>query len=88
MSLEHSKSVLADISDLAVKVVGLIKHHSLFDVLPKIRVLEADIRDLVAQAPEALPELKSLDPEAAGELAKSAYELVLAIMQAVAAQKE
>lgn len=85
VGIDHSKAVIADIADMAAKVIGIVKHLSIFKALSELKALEADVKDLIKQAPLALPELKTLDAAEGVEIAEAAYGLVQKIMQALVA---
>lgn len=85
LGIEHSKKVLADISELATDVVQIVKHYSLFAAIGKFSEIKKDTLDLMSEASKSLPELKDLDKAEASQLAAACYDLLRSIVTAIAA---
>lgn len=76
----HSKKVIADMQSLCLDGIELVQHYSLFHAMGKIGSIVSNVKDLIEQSKEALPELKDLNAQEAGELASAAYTMVRAIV--------
>lgn len=83
-SIDHSKKVLADLGDMVSKIAQLVKHFSVLKAMSELKAMESDMKDLFAQAPLALPELKDLDAQSAVQLAEAAYVMVQEVLASIA----
>lgn len=84
LSIDHSKKVLADLGKVAVDGIHIAKHGVGIGALQDIFALMGDVKDLIAEAPKALPELQDMDAKEAAEMAQAAYEMVKAVIAAIA----
>lgn len=82
-SIDHSKKVIADIGVIIVDAVQIAKHLSVLTALPKLYEAFGSVKEIVAEAPLALPELKDLSSDEAGQLAAAAYDLVKKIISSI-----
>lgn len=82
--IQNSLQVMADLQLIAIDVIGLVKNHSLIQILKQIGPISAAAKDIVKEGPLALPELKSLGPDDVAALSKAAYLLVQAVVAQIA----
>ncbi len=86
VNVAHTLQVFADLELIAVDIARVVKKGgSIWSLLPVLAEMLGAAKDLVAQAPLALPELKDLDAEEAGLLAKATYTLVKSVIDAAKA---
>lgn len=90
LGIVKTLEVISDLKALAVDGIGLAKSATRGPIgwpalLAAVVKVAGDVKDLVADAPEALPELKEVDPAEAGQLATAAYGLVKDVMAALVA---
>ncbi len=81
---------IADLQDLAIHGIDLAKAASggpfaLGAILAGVVKLAGDVKDLVADAPMALPEMADLDSAEVGKLGSASYDCVKAVLAALAA---
>lgn len=93
MSLPITQT-LKTLADLQAVVVGAVKmakdakvggFGSWATLLSDVMRVATDVKTIVTDAPGALPELKDVDGEEAGQIATAAYECVKAVIAAIAA---
>ena len=90
LGISNALKAIADLQAIAVDGVKLVKAFGrgamgLGAVLAAVFELAAAVKDLVADAPAALPELKDLDTAEAGQAGAAAYDCVKAVIAALAA---
>lgn len=72
---------IADMEKLAIDVIDIIKDGSVsFSDIPKLFDLFGALKDLVVDAPQALPELSDLDALEVGQIGAAAYSLIKTIV--------
>lgn len=81
----HSKRMLQDVADLAIIGVGIAKKGISIGSLLALGNVLIKVRNIIVEAPQALPELADLDSQESGELAAAAYSAVKAIVNAIKA---
>ncbi len=86
LGIAKTLETIGDLKVLAVDGIRLAKTGpfglSLFTSLLKV---VADVKELIADAPAALPELTDLDATEAGQVGSAAYDLVAGVIAAVVA---
>lgn len=90
LGVAKTLEVISDLTELAVDGIGLAKAASrgalglpaLFAGVVKVA---SDVKELVSDAPLALPELKDVDQAEAGQLATASYGMVLRVLAAIKA---
>lgn len=85
LGIQHSLEVVQDLGRLATTGIELAKHGVGLRSLRKLWDMAEDAKELFDDARAALPELKDLDPEEAGQLARECYLVVRKVIDAVAA---
>jgi len=83
VGVEKSKETLADLAELACDGIDLFKKGIGLGSFGKIVEILADVKELIADAPLALPELADLNAVEAAELGAAAYVAVKKIVDAV-----
>lgn len=92
MSLPVTKTLetIADVQAVVVDGIALAKAAGkgalgIPALLSAVLKVAADVKEVVADAPAALPELKDLDASETGKVAEATYALVKAVVAALAA---
>lgn len=86
VGIQHTKKILSDLGDVALAAVGIVKAHgSIIGSISKLYEVLKNVKDIIAEAPQALPELKDIDSAEAGEIASLTYGLVRSLVVAIAA---
>ncbi len=80
--VEHTSKFLYALSHMVVEAIGIAKHGIGFSAYREVVGMMGEMRVMIAEAKEALPELADLDTEDAIELGKVAYECVASIVEA------
>ncbi len=80
--VEHTSKFLYALSHMVVEAIGIAKHGVGFSAYRQVMGMMGEMRVMVSEAKEALPELADLDTDDAVELGKVAYECVAAIVTA------
>lgn len=83
LSIDHSKKMIMDLGKLVGDGVQIVKHGVGLGSIYQIFQVIADVKELIMEAPHALPELRDIDSQEAGELASAAYEMVKHIIQEI-----
>lgn len=81
--IKDSVESVKALKSLILSVIEITKDGLNLADLPKAISVIGDIKDLVEHAPEALPELRDLSAEEAGELGAAVYDMVKAIILAL-----
>ena len=81
--VEHAVKSVEAIKVLVIDGFKMAKDGISFGDLPALFKMLGDVKDLVDHAPDALPELKDLDPVEAGQLTEAAYKAVQEIIAAL-----
>lgn len=84
LGIVKSKEVLADLGVVAVGVIGIVKAGLGLRSITKLLAILDEAKDVIENAPKALPELADVDAAEAGELATVCYNLVKSVVLAVA----
>jgi hypothetical protein len=87
LGVQKSLEVITDVEVLVVEVVDLLKSGVSLSKFGKILTIVGVVQELVADAKEALPELKEVDAAEAGKLAEASYKAVQKIVQALVVKK-
>lgn len=85
LGVEHSRKVLKEVGELAEGLIDLVKHRTVIGMVFALPSVLGDVKDLVAAAPKALPELGDIDQAEASLIAGDAYALVRRIIVKIAA---
>ncbi len=85
LGVDNSKRVLVELGQVAVGGILIIKKGIGLNSISKLLAMAGDVKELIALAPKALPELKDVDAKESGELAEVAYAVVRDIVNAIAA---
>lgn len=85
LGIDHSKKVIGDLKVIAIDAVYMAKHLSIFAALKKLPEVFDQVKDIIGEAPQSLPELKDIDSTEAGQLTSACYDLVKGIIDAVVA---
>lgn len=85
LGIDKTLSVVSELTTLAVDAIGLVKAGGGLGTILKVLKIAGDVKDLLADVPEALPELKDIDQAEAGKLATASYGLVVAVITAMKA---
>lgn len=80
--IAHVKLTLSGLLKLACDGIGLVKGGVSFGSVQKVLALVGDVKQLLENAPGALPELQDLDAAEVGELGSLAYAGVIQIVAA------
>lgn len=83
MNIDHSQKVLADLGDIVSNGIEIFKNGIGLGSLKKVFALEKEFKDLIAEAKQAMPELKDLDPSEVQLLLASSYALVKKIISEI-----
>lgn len=90
IGIDSTLKTIVDLKDTAVDGVALAKAAArgpfgIGAVFAGVIKIVGDVKDLVANAPAALPEMKDLDITEVGQIGSAAYDCVKAIIAALAA---
>lgn len=81
--IDHSKKVVEDLGKLVMDAIPIAKHGVGIGAISQLFTILADVKDLLAEAPQALPELKDMDSAKAGELSSVCYEMVRRVITSI-----
>lgn len=84
LGIEHVKAALDKLGDLASHAIDLGKHGIGVSAISDILNILKDVRALLAELPQAMPEMADLDGHESAELAKHAYEMIRRMSQKLA----
>lgn len=87
VGIEHALKSVDAVKALVIDGVKVAKDGLSLSDLPALFKVLNDVKNVLDHAPQALPELKDLDPTEAGQLTTAAYQAVQEILVAVAALK-
>lgn len=79
----HTLKMLADVKTLMVDVVHIAKKGVGIGALKEVFEILSEVKTLIAEAPQTLPELKDLDASEAARLAEASYQMVKDIITAI-----
>jgi hypothetical protein len=85
MDVQKSLEVIDDLGELVADAAALIKSGAPLglETFKKVFELAMDLKELAADAPDALPELKDLDANEVGQLGAAAFSAVGKILAAL-----
>lgn len=83
MDVQNSLKVMADVSNIAVDAITLVKKGFNFGSFGAIIDMLLQGKNLMVDAPLAWPELKDIDPQEAAQLGAAAYDMTAKIILAL-----
>ncbi len=86
IGIEKTLKTIGDLKNLAVDGIKIAKSGPFgLGILTGLLKIAGDIKDVVADAPGALPELKDLDGNESSQIGAAAYDLVSSVVGALVA---
>ncbi len=90
IGIDKTLETISDLTSLGINAIYLAKAATRGvlgwgQILAGVVKVAGDVKELVADAPSALPELKDLDSAEMGVIGSAAYDAVKAIVMALAA---
>lgn len=81
--IARSVETIQDVGEIVVDLAVLMKHGLGLGSISKLLAVLADVKELIADAQAALPELSDVDANEAGQLAAASYTQIKRIVAAV-----
>lgn len=83
LGIQKLSKCIDEVGEIVKQSIALFKDGKSMFAMFKLASILSDVRDLVADASAACPELKDLDPEEMKLLTEKSYEMVKKIMDAL-----
>lgn len=83
--IEHAKKTLEGLAELTCDAISIVRKGGGLSAVKKAFEVLSDVKVLIEEAPQALPELADLSGEECAELGASAYVAVKRIVESLKA---